>query len=165
MIALLGNDPEKQTDPQNAWFARETNVHLFETLALCGEAALAYEMCLQFCNQHNDDYSMTLNFAMLQVIALYHDRQNPAVPLLPRGQEDYRRFFGVQMRAGIDSAGTKLLYWSDGEKRIKSVQAVMENEVEPAGIADRHIQMRRLGYVTSLWEFGNPFYRLPWLIM
>ena len=160
MIALLGNDPEKQADPKQARFERNTNVPLFETLAQCGEAALAYEMFLQFCNRYHDD-GMTRNFATLQVIALYHDRQHPAVPLLPRAQADYRRLFGVQMMTGIDSAGTKLLRWSEGEKRIKSVQAAMENEVAPAGIAERHIQRRRLGYANSLAEFGNPFYRMP----
>jgi hypothetical protein len=168
-IALFGNGSEEEIDPRQPVFEWQYVLPL-EMLAKTGDAELAYEVFLQSYNRHSNKFVMSKQLATLQIIALYHDSQNPDNPMLPKAKEQYQKLFSEQIREvnnkkdGYEKESVLrnvLLGWVTSEKRIQAVQSELENQAETPGIAEQHIQRRQLGYGNSLNEFGNPFYRAP----
>ena len=185
-IAIFGNDPNEPVeivDTNQAVMQKlQSNIPLLEVLAQNGAPELAaqffHRIYDHFASEPSSDdytYVMPKQLATLQIIALYHDRQNPENPMLPKAKEQYQDYFsqliqavgqhkkdGYYKESALQNA---LLGWVNSEKRIQAVQTEIENQTETSGIAEQHLLRRQLGYPNSLSEFGNPFYREPWMIM
>ena len=186
-IALLGYDPNEPTAKvviSQAVFERllkdVPNASLrLEILAKNGGSELAAKLFLQICEQiasrpsDRDAFdALPWRLPSLQIIALYHDNQNPENLMLPKAKEHYHDFIGKVIRdvnnkkEGYEKQASLhhiLFVWMNGEKRIQTVQDEIEKQAKADGnsceMREKHIQSRRLGYHNFLYEFGNPFYR------
>ena len=186
-IALFGYDPDEPTAKvviSQAVFERllkdVPNASLrLEILAKNGGSELAARLFLQICEQiasrpsDRDAFdALPWQLPSLQIIALYHDNQNPENLMLPKAKEYYHDFIGKVIRdvnnknEGFEKQSSLhhiLFVWMNGEKRIQTVQDEIEKQAKADGnsfeMREKHIQSRRLGYHNFLYEFGNPFYR------
>jgi len=165
-ITLFGNDSTGEIDTNQALPERFRGNPLFlELLAQNGEAELAAELFLRVYDPLRENWRLS-QLSTLQVIALWHDSQNPVNLMLPKAQEQYQELFCQSVRAinhtqedyNKESALNRLLLaWSASENRFRTMQAEIAGERESPGIASQYLARRRGGWESPLFgEFGLP---------
>ena len=178
-IARFGHDPDapvRKLDPYKAVLLAigddYRNVEQLETLAKNGDAERATQLFFEVY-PNLPDYGKPQQLATLPIIALYHDRQTPDHPMLPKSQEQYCDLFGQMIREVNDKKEAyekgaelrELLHaWANGEKRIQAVRTEIARQTEHGGdspgLAENHIMRTQRGYTHWLF-YGNPLLREP----
>jgi len=165
-ITLFGNDSMGEIDTSQAFLERFRGNPLFlELLAQNGEAELAAALFLLIYDPRRENWRLS-QLSTLQVIALWHDSQNPANLMLPKAQEQYQELFCQSVRAINHTQGdynkesalnNLLLAWSASENRFRTMQAEIAGERESPGISSQYLARRRGGWESPLFgEFGLP---------
>jgi hypothetical protein len=161
-IALFGNDPDGETDTNQTL---SPNLQLLELLAQNGEAELAAELFHRVYSPRLENWRLS-QLSTLQVIALWHDSQNPASPMLPKAQEQYQELFRQQVRAVHQQQGDLnkesalnriLLAWSASENRFRTMQSEIAEPNPGRSITSQYRSRIGGGWGSPLFgEFGLP---------